>query len=301
MSTATETSPEKARDLYPFQSNYITFWHGKLRYHYLDEGPRTPGEAVVMLHGNPTWSFYYRNMILALRDKYRCVVPDHMGCGLSDKPEDYPYTLAQHVLNAESLLDRLELKKVTLVVHDWGGAIGMGVAVRRPERIKKLVILNSAAFLSKRIPKRIDICRTPILGPIGVRCFNGFAKAALYMAVNHRERLTPEIKEGLLAPYDSCAHRVAIQKFVEDIPMDPKHPSWPTLKEIENGLEKFKDTPMLICWGMKDWCFDESFLKTWQEKFPKAEVMRIEDAAHYVLEDAHERIAPKVRSFIDAK
>jgi cis-3-alkyl-4-acyloxetan-2-one decarboxylase len=286
------------RDLYPFDSHYISFSHGKLRYHYLDEGPRTPGSAVVMLHGNPTWSFYYRNLVLALRDKHRCVVPDHMGCGLSDKPQDYSYTLAQHIFNTESLLDRLELKDVTLVLHDWGGAIGMGVAMRRPERIKRLVILNTAAFLSSRIPFRIDICRIPVLGDIAIRQFNGFARAALTMAVNHRERMTPAVKAGFLAPYDNWNNRIANLRFVQDIPMNDRHRTWPVMKEIEAALPQFKDRPMQIHWGMKDWCFDESFLKTWQEKFPAADVTKYEDAGHYVLEDAHERIAPKVATFL---
>ena len=288
------------RDLYPFESKFIDFEFNQraLRYHYLDEGPRTPNSAVVMLHGNPTWSFYYRNIVLALRDKYRCVAPDHMGCGMSDKPQDYPYQLSQHIYNLESLLDRLELKEVTLVLHDWGGAIGMGVAARNPKRIKRIVVLNTAAFLSSRIPFRIEICKTPIFGEIAVRNLNGFAGAALFMAVGHRSRLTRPIKSGLLAPYDSYANRVAILQFVRDIPMHPSHPTWATMQEIEAGLGLFKDCPMLICWGMKDWCFNESFLKTWTEKFPSAEVVRYDDAGHYVLEDAHERIAPKIREFL---
>jgi len=288
--------------LYPFESNTLSFNYGALKYHYLDEGPRTPGKAVVMLHGNPTWSFYYRNLVLALRDKYRCVVPDHMGCGMSDKPQDYPYTLSQHIDNTESLLNRLELKDVTLVLHDWGGAIGMGVAVRRPERIKKIVVLNTAAFPSPKIPKRIEICRVPIFGDIAIRGFNAFAAGALTPmgAVKHRERLTPEVRAGYLAPYDNFANRIATLRFVQDIPMLPNEPSWPVMQKIEASLPQFQDTPMLICWGMKDWCFDESFLKTWQEKFPKAEVVKYDDAGHYVLEDAHERIGPKVAEFLAA-
>lgn len=287
------------RDLYPFASHAITFSHGALRYHYLDEGPRTPGKAVVMVHGNPSWSFYFRNLVLALRDQYRCIVPDHMGCGLSDKPQDYPYTLAQHIDNLESLFDRLELTDVTLVLHDWGGAIGMGAAVRKPERIKKIVVLNTAAFLSTRIPLRIAVCRIPVFGDIAVRGLNGFARAALTMAVAHRERMTPQVKAGFLAPYDSWANRIATLRFVQDIPMLPNETAWPVMKAIEAGLPQFEKTPMLICWGMKDWCFNESFLKTWRAKFPAAEVVTYDDAAHYVLEDAHERIAPKVREFLE--
>jgi len=288
------------RDLYPFESHSFALPGTSWRYHFLDEGPRTPGEAVVMLHGNPTWSFYYRNLVLALRDKFRCVVPDHIGCGLSDKPQDYAYTLAHHIANVDHLFAHLELREVTLVMHDWGGAIGMGAAALKPERIKKLVVLNTAAFSSAHMPWQLSLCRIPLFGAVAIRGFNSFARGALSMAVAHPERLTPQVRAGFLAPYDSWANRIANLRFVQDIPTHPRHQSWPLLKEIEASLARFRDRPMLICWGMKDWCFDESFLRGWQERFPHAEVMRIEDAAHYVLEDAHERIAPKVREFLSA-
>ena len=295
--------PDISDSLYPFDSNYISFTATgtALKMHYLDERPpqkSTGGRAVVMLHGNPTWSFYYRNMVLALRDKFRCVVPDHIGCGLSSKPQEYAYTLAQHISNTRSLIERLELTEIDLILHDWGGAIGMGVAMQMPERIRRIVVLNTAAFLSTRIPARIDICRAPILGDIAVRGLNAFARAALVMAVAHRERMTPEVCEGLLAPYDSWENRIAILRFVQDIPMLPNHPTYPLMQKIEGSLPQFADRKMLICWGMKDFCFDPSFLKTWREKFPKAEVNEYADAAHYVLEDAWERIAPKVSEFL---
>ena len=284
--------------LYPFSSQTIPFAYGKLRYHFVDEGPRTKARAVLMLHGNPTWSFYYRNVIEALKGEHRCLVPDHMGCGLSDKPQDYTYTLKQHIENARSLVDRLEVKELDLVLHDWGGAIGMGLAMQIPERIRRIVVLNTAAFLSPRIPFRIDICRTPVLGDIAIRGLNAFARAALFMAVAHREKLTPDIKNGLLLPYDSWEHRIAILRFVQDIPMTPLHPTWKLMQEIEAALPQFKSRKMLICWGMKDWCFDTSFLKTWREKFPEAEVSEYADAGHYVLEDAWEQIAPKIAAFL---
>ncbi len=117
-----------------------------LRYHYIDEGQ---GPPVVMVHGNPSWSIYYRNLVEALRSTHRCIVPDHIGCGFSDKPDDsnYAYTLSQRIEDLESLLESLNLTEpITLVVHDWGGAIGMGYATRHPEKIARLVILNTAAF-----------------------------------------------------------------------------------------------------------------------------------------------------------
>ncbi len=285
--------------LFPFDPHYHKLSAEKhISMHYLDEGPRTDGRAVVMLHGNPTWSFYYRNLVLALRGEHRCIAPDHVGCGFSDKPQDYPYTLQQHVDNLESLLDALKLEEIDLVLHDWGGAIGMGAAIRKPARVRRIIVLNTAAFLSKRIPFRIAVCKLPWFGALAVRGLNGFAGAAIYMAVAHRERMTPAVRAGLLAPYNSWKNRIATLRFVEDIPMKPNHPSWPALKAIDDGIAQFKDRKMLICWGMKDWCFNASFLTTWIERFPNAEVERYADAGHYVLEDAHERIAPRVLEFL---
>ncbi len=162
------------KELYPFQSNFIEL--DGLKYHYLDEGK---GEPVVMLHGNPTWSFYYRRLVSGLREQYRVIVPDHMGCGLSDKPQKYNYRLKQHIDNLDIFLEKLELKNITFALHDWGGAIGMGWAVRNPKRVKRFVVFNTAAFLLPCIPFRISICRIPVFGDIAVRCFNA-SHACLY-------------------------------------------------------------------------------------------------------------------------
>ncbi len=283
-------------DLYPFASHYHEI--GGRRLHYLDEGA---GEALVMLHGNPTWSFYYRRLVAEFRQTHRVIVPDHMGCGFSDKPQDYPYTLQTHIDNLESLLEEIVPRpgaKLTLVLHDWGGAIGMGYAARHPERIARIVVLNTAAFLATRIPFRINICRLPVFGPLVVRGLNAFARAALFMAVSKPERMTAAVKAGYLRPYGSWSERVAVLRFVQDIPLSPRAPSHGVLAEIEAKLPLFKDTPMLIQWGGRDWCFDLSFFESWRERFPQAEADVYADAGHYVLEDAHERIIPRLREFM---
>jgi len=288
------------RTLYPFDAHYLTL--DGLKYHYVDEGPAEPvsgqpSEPLVMLHGNPTWSFYYRALIAQFRTTHRVIVPDHMGCGLSDKPQDYPYTLARHIANLEALLDSLKLERMTLFLHDWGGAIGMGYAERHPELVKRFVLFNTAAFPSSRIPVRIALCTLPIVGAVAVRVFNAFAGLAPSMACAKQARMTPEVKAGYLAPYDSYAHRVAILRFVQDIPMSPAHPTYALLERIGKGLAAFQDHPMLIIWGEQDWCFTTEFLAEWQTRFPAADVHRIPDAGHYVVEDAHEQIIPWVREF----
>ncbi len=276
--------------LYPFAPQNITLQGHNLS--FVDQGQ---GKVIVMLHGNPTWSFYYRNLVKLLQKNYRIIVPDHMGCGLSDKPQDYPYILKTHIDNLEGLLAQCKVEKFSLVVHDWGGAIGMGLAVRHPERLESVVVLNTAAFRSPRIPLRINMCRIPVLGDIIVRGFNGFARAALSMAVVHR--MAPDVARTYLKPYDSWAHRVALLRFVQDIPLSPRDGSWQTLVNIENKLVQLLNTPMLILWGGRDFCFNEEFYKEWLQRFPEAEKHFFPNAGHYVLEDAFEEIAPLITAF----
>jgi haloalkane dehalogenase len=283
-----------AHDLaeYPFQPRYLTV-DGQSRA-YLDEGQ---GPVVVMVHGNPSWSYLYRNLVSALRDRYRCIVPDHLGCGFSDKPADYPYRLRNHVENLELLLEALAIDRCTLVVHDWGGAIGMGWAGRHPERVAGVVVLNTAAFPSPLLPLRIAICRWPILGSLLVRGLNGFARAATVMAVTRPMR--PAIAQGFLAPYNSWRNRIAVLRFVEDIPMDSSHPSWETLVDIELSLSHLQHCPLLLCWGGRDFCFNDAFFAEWQQRFPAAEAHYFPDAGHYVLEDALAEILPLINGFLE--
>lgn len=286
-----------ARALYPFTVHYLNL--SGLRYHYLDEGR---GEPLVMLHGNPTWSFYYRNLVLGLRDKYRVVVPDHIGCGLSDKPDDsrYEYSLRQRVTDLESLLDRLELQNnLTLILHDWGGMIGMAFAHRHPERIKRLVILNTAAFplpQGKRLPWSLWWCRTPLIGPLLVRGFNAFCRGAARYCV--RKPMPAEVRNAYLAPYDSWRNRIAVLRFVQDIPLTATDRGFDLVKEVADDLHRFASLSMLICWGEQDFVFDHFFLDEWRRRFPQAEVHVFPDAGHYVLEDAGTEILPLIRDFL---
>ncbi len=287
--------PPDWRSLYPFESHFLPL--DGLGYHYLDEGQ---GEPLLLMHGNPTWSFTWRELVKSFRGQRRVIVPDHMGCGLSDKPQRYDYRLARHVDNLRRLIERLDLRQITLLAHDWGGAIGLGAAVAEPERFSRFVLFNTAAFRSGRMPWRIRLCRTPLIGKLAVQGLNAFARAALFMAVEHRERMTPAVRAGLLAPYDCWAHRIATHRFVLDIPMRPGHPSYETLTEIEHGLATLRGRPVSFIWGMRDWCFTPWFLERFLEFFPGAEVHRLEDAGHYVIEDAHERIVPLIEKFLES-
>lgn len=289
--------PDWLGRLYPFQPHSFRTPSGA-RMSYIDTGLSDDrGEAVLMLHGNPTWSFYYRELVAALAPVHRCIVPDHVGMGLSEKPEKYPYTLASRINDVAALVTQLGLRRVHLVVHDWGGAIGFGFAARQPHLIGRIVILNTAAFTSERIPARIAACRIPLIGRWIVRGANGFAGPATWMAM-HRRKLTTDERNGFLFPYRSWADRVAIDAFVQDIPMSEDHPSWSTLRKIEGQLERFRDSPVQIVWGGKDFCFNDHFLQRWKTFLPRARIHRIPDAGHYVLADAHNEAVPLITDFL---
>jgi pimeloyl-ACP methyl ester carboxylesterase len=286
------------RHLYPFKSHYIKI--NGLNYHFLDQGS---GDPVVMLHGNPTWSFYFRNLIKGLSSQFRTIVPDHMGCGLSDKPDidHYDYRLKSRVDDLENFLDTLGINQnITLVLHDWGGMIGMAYALRHPERIRRFVIMNTSAFLlpdGKSLPIRLRLIRNiKPFAALAVLGFNVFACGALFMA--SYKGIGKDVKSALIAPYNSWNNRIATLKFVQDIPVRKGDPSYHLAKYVDDNLYRLKHIPMLILWGEHDFVFDMDYLLEWERRFPDAKVKTFKDAGHYVLEDAADRIVPMVKSFL---
>ncbi|HIG28737.1 MAG TPA: alpha/beta fold hydrolase [Verrucomicrobiales bacterium] len=286
-------------ELYPFTGKYY-FTQGQ-KLHYLDEGQ---GDPVVLVHGNPTWSFYYRNLILHLKDQYRCLAPDHIGCGYSDKPnaKSYSYQFKQRVDDFEAWVEHLNLSsKFHLVVHDWGGMIGMAYAVRHPERIHKLVIMNTAAFhipSTKVLPVELKLARLPVIGDILVRGFNAFSLGLIGRCVV-KKKLSKAEKRGYLEPYSSWRKRIAVLRFVQDIPIHPRDPGYNIITETQEKLSVLNRHPTMICWGDKDFVFDHHFLKEWKRLLPEADLHQFPDAGHLVLEDAAEEIHNLVRSFLN--
>jgi len=286
--------------MYPFAPKYYPRPGGRM--HYVDEGPRDAA-PVVMVHGNPSWSFYFRDLVKGLSGTHRCIAPDHIGCGRSDKPQgdNYDYRLKSRIDDLEALLEHLGVREgITLVVHDWGGMIGMGYAARHPGRIARLVTLNTAAFplpATKPLPWSIWLGRDTPVGALLIRGLNLFSTGAARWCVTRRP-LSPEARAGYLEPYDSWANRVAVHRFVQDIPLGPRDPSWATVTETAAALEKFRATPMLICWGDRDFVFDHHFLAEWRRRFPDAKVHQFSDAGHYVLEDAGLEILALVKEFL---
>lgn len=286
-------------DLYPFQGKALDL--EGLRYHYLDEGQ---GEAVVMLHGNPTWSIYYRNLVLALRGRRRTIVPDHIGCGLSDKPGDdrYEYTLDRRVADLDRLLEHLGLTAdLTLVLHDWGGMIGMAWAHLHPERVRRLVLLNTAAFLlpaEMSFPWPLWFARDTALGAFLIRGFNAFSRVAAVVCCK-KNPMPKRVRAAYCAPYDSWANRIATLRFVQDIPLRPGDRCYDRVSEVAAGLERFRDRPILVGWGERDFVFDRHFLDAWIRYFPHAEVERYPECGHYVLEDVGDPLVRRIERFLD--
>ncbi|MBU6333755.1 MAG: alpha/beta fold hydrolase [Chloroflexi bacterium] len=278
------------RALYPFTSRYARTRRGVM--HYLDEGSG-PGTPVLLLHGNPTWSFAYRDLIRALSGDRRVIAPDHLGLGLSARPGGM--RLADHIAALGELVRQLGLDRVDLVVHDWGGAIGFGAAVRQHIRPRRIVVLNTAAFLSPRVPRRIALCMPPVLGELGVIALNGFVRAGTVMTVTRA--LPPLVRAGYQLPYRRRADRGGVLEFVRDIPRRPQHPTWPVVAAIDAGLPALAGVPLMLLWGGRDWCFDDHFLGEWRARFPAAPVTRIAEAGHYVFEDAAEVLRTRVRAW----
>jgi haloalkane dehalogenase len=287
---------------YPFTPRRLDVRPG-IAMSYLDEGPRD-GETVVMLHGNPSWSYYWRHLVLGLRDKYRCIVPDHIGMGLSDKPDDvrYRYTLQSRVEDVGLLLKTLGIDgPVTLAVHDWGGMIGFGWALAHQAQVKRLIVTNTAAFplpAAKPLPWQLKLGRDSALGALMIRGFNAFAGGAAHQGVCRK--MPDAVRRAYLAPYDSWSNRISTLRFVQDIPLGPQDAAWSLLAAAADRLPSYADRPAFIAWGLRDFVFDKHFLDGFVRALPQAEVRAYEDAHHYVLEDKHEELVPAMRAFLDS-
>ncbi len=287
------------RHIYPFKSNYASV--RGIKYHYIDEGS---GNSVLMIHGNPTWSFYFRTLIRDLSSEFRTIAPDHTGCGLSGRPDEtkYDYRLKSRIEDIESFIKDLKLTgKINLILHDWGGMIGAAYALRDPDKINSITLMNTAAFFppdrDMKIPLRLKMIRNKgLFAETAVLGFNLFAQSALYMA--SYKGLSDDVKKGLIAPYNSWKNRIAVLKFVQDIPLYENDPSYGIVKSIDDNLHRLSKIPMLICWGKHDFVFTEKYLYEWRKRFPDAEIHLFENAGHYVLEDEPEKVSFTVKDFL---
>lgn len=282
------------RELYPFAPHFLRQPGGWM--HVVDEGPRD-APPLLCAHGNPSWSILFRHVVRDWSAAFRVLAPDHLGCGLSDQPAEWSYRLADHVANLERLVLEEDLRGITLVVHDWGGPIGLSVAQRHPERFARLVVTNTSAFPSRRLPRRIALCRGPRLGRALVEGLNGFARAATHMAV--AREMPRELRRAYVAPYAPPRSARATWRFVDDIPMEPSHPSWPALTQLAHGLPALAHLPTLLLWGERDWCFTPEYREEFQRRLPAARVHALPDAAHYLFEDDPSAVRAALERFFE--
>jgi pimeloyl-ACP methyl ester carboxylesterase len=274
-----------------------------IRIHYVDEGPRD-GEPVVMLHGNPTWSYLYRRFIAAVTEAgFRAVAHDELGFGRSDKPSSpRAYSIQRHVQHFSALMDDLRLDDVTLVVQDWGGPIGLGWAGDHPDRVKRLVLLNTwAGGLPPDYPKPpmlFGLLRLPVLGELLVKGAHVFVRVFLFRGGTHPERLGENEQAAYLAPHPSWASRAGVLAYPRLIPWEAGHITAPLGAHIEDNLDRLSGKPVLIVWPVQDRGFKQPSLAFWRARFPDADVREIEDAGHYIQEDAHEHVIPLLLDFL---
>jgi haloalkane dehalogenase len=287
---------------WPFEPRWFDSPEGRM--HYVDEGPRE-GAPVVMFHGNPTWGYLWRHFIPPLVEAgYRAIVPDYLGFGRSEKPDDPElYRIPRHAARVEALLESLDLEGATVVPHDWGGPIGLSWAARYPERVRRLAILNTFAH---RPPGKVDLpfviklFQAPGVGELMVKGLHAFVRGFLFKAgVVHTERLTAEVRAAYLAPHPGWSSRTPLLTFPREIPSGPEGPVSEFLGEVHDGLGVFKDRPVFIAWALKDIAFTPQMLDLlWLADFPDARVLRLPNAGHYLQEDAHERIVPALLEFL---
>lgn len=291
-------SSESINRLFPFKPHFIEVRGGRM--HYVDEGNGAP---VVLLHGNPTWSFLYRKFIPPLSKDFRVVAPDHIGFGKSDKPPCWQdYSLTMHVDNLETLIESLGLKDITLVIQDWGGPIGLGYAARHPENIARIVVMNTAGKNPKpenlRLPFPIKLFRAPGLGNLLVQGMNFFVEKFIPMATVQKQKLTTEVMDGYRYPFPTWSSRAGVLAFPRLIPARTTDEGYFLLKEIEEKFwPRFKGNALII-WPMKDIAFTPAVLEEWKQLLPQAEIHTLENAGHYLQEEESEKITQWMLEFL---
>lgn len=299
LAAAFKTPPKPELTEYPFQPHYYRRPDG-LALHYIDEGR---GQPLIMVHGNPTWSFFWRHLIKEFSPNYRCLALDHMGMGFSSRPDkkQYAFSLADRVADLSALVEHWRLDRPAhLIVHDWGGPIGLSWAAAHPEMVASVTVMNSGARIPKdyRLPWKLALFKrfTPMGSYLAHRC-NLFAWGTAIFGV--KKQLSPPALEGFLAPYRQAEHRLAIARFVEDIPLDPAHPSFTLLADTNRALDKLlTGRPFSLIWGLGDFVFNRAVLLDWLGRFPHAPFLALPEAGHYLMEDEEQKIIAFLRKFL---
>ncbi len=275
----------------PFQSRFVTV--AGYRMHYVDEGS---GPVVLLLHGNPTWCFFYRNVIRELKDSFRLIAPDFLGMGLSDRTPGVKFRAIDRINQLEEFVNALGLSRFSIVMHDWGGPLGTGFIQRRLASVDRIIYLNTTLTETEILPGFIKLAATPIIGKTMTRHTDTFVR--MTTSVGAFRKLTPEVVSGYRAPYTTRQRRDAIWDFVADIPFGPEHPTYTEMVTIASALPEVAKKPVKIIWGLKDPCFHREMLSKVAAHFPNAELVEIPDASHLVLDDAPQIAIPAIREFL---
>lgn len=274
---------------YPFTSNYFDINGHKL--HYIDEGQ---GETVLFVHGTPSWSFDYRNIIKKLKQNYRCIAIDHIGFGLSDKPEHYDYSTPNHSHTLENFVLEKKLENITLVVHDFGGPIGLNFAIRHPDKIMRLVILNSWLWSSKTDPGFIKLSRilkNPLL-PFLYRYLNFSPKFILPGSFGDR-KLSKRLLTQYTSPFAGITQRNGTLAFARSLLNDQ---DW--FEELWENREAISTKPALFIWGMKDPVIKPHYLDKFQGGFPNSTTINLEASGHFPQEEQAEAVTNAMLPFL---
>jgi len=277
---------------YPFDSNYFDISGQKL--HYIDEGK---GETVLFVHGTPSWSFDYRNVIKKLKENYRCVAIDHIGFGLSDKPEQYDYSTQNHSKTLEKFVLEKQLDNITLVVHDFGGAIGLNFAIQHPEKIKRLVVLNSWLWSSKTDPdfiKLSKILKSPLL-PFLYRYFNFSPKFILPKSFGDN-KISKQLLKQYTKPFADKTQQNGALAFAKSLLNDQ---DW--FEQLWNKRQAISTKPTLFIWGMKDPVIKPHYLDKFQSGFTNSTTVKLETSGHFPQEEQADTVTKVMLDFLTDK
>ncbi len=297
---ATVVLPDTVRALYPFKSHFLTLSDGK-RMHYIDEGPED-GDVLVFAHGYPTWSFEFRAVVVYFASLgYRCVAVDHIGFGLSDKPSSASYhTMRRHIHNLLELITALDLHDITLVMEDWGGALGMGYTVRHPSNVRRLVLMNTWVFqdtFSNRLHSLLRWLTKPGLGEV----IFGVLQISVGIGMQQwsARRLSSTILTAYRAPFRDARSRRALVQFPRMINTTPTHASAVDMREIESRLHDLSSIPTLILWGAKNSLMSPAAAHHWKHMMPRAKgPILVPDAGHLLAEDAPDLLIEHLSAFL---
>lgn len=277
------------RSLYPFDSHYFELDPGKL--HYLDEGQ---GEVLLFVHGTPTWSFLYRDLIQDLSQDYRCIAIDHLGFGLSDKPVDFPGTPEAHSRNLSTFIQALDLENITLVVHDFGGPIGLGAGLDNHQRIKRVVLFNSWLWSTQNNPVAMEIDGF-LNSEVGEDLYlnqNYSPVVLLKQAFADTTNLSAAAHQHYIAPFPTPATRQSLLRIGRSFVGSS---GW--YEEQWKKLALLEDKDWLILWGEKDLFLDVSYRNRWSSRLPQAKVISF-DVGHFVQEEETEAAIDAIRAFL---